>query len=161
MIEHLQVHLLGLVHVLTALLALLFGTLVVLTRKGTHRHRRIGRWYFAFMLAMNGTALLDYELYGRFGPFHWMALISLATVVAGYLAVRNRKAYWKTRHAYLMSWSYVGLIAAASAEVASRVPGWSFGPSVVISSLVIIVVGGLMMHRRIPHIIGGSLKGGS
>ena len=160
MIEHLHNHLLGLIHVLNALAALLFGALVIFARKGTPFHRRMGRWYFAFMLAMNGTALLDYELYGRFGPFHWMALISLATVVAGYMAARNRKAYWKPRHAYLMSWSYVGLIAAAAAEVASRVPGWSFGPSVVVSSLVIIVTGGLMMHRWIPHIIGGSLKGG-
>ncbi len=160
MIEHLQIHLLGLVHVVTALAALLFGTLVVFGKKGTRRHRRVGRWYFAFMLAMNGTALLDYELFGRFGPFHWMALISLATVVAGYLAVRNRKAYWKPRHAYLMAWSYVGLIAAATAEVASRVPGWSFGSSVVMSSLVVILVGGWIMHRRIPLIIGGSLQGG-
>ncbi len=69
-IEHLQSHLLGLVHLLTALAAIFFGTAVIFSPKGTRRHRWMGRSYLAMMLAMNGTALLIYELYGRFGPFH-------------------------------------------------------------------------------------------
>ena len=159
MIGHLQTHLLGLVHVLMALAALFLGTAVILSRKGTRRHRWMGRGYVAVMLALNVTALLDYELYGRFGPFHWMALASLATVIVGYLPARRKMPGWKYRHAYFMTGSYVGLIAAAAAETFSRVPGWSFGASVVISSVVTILLGVWMMLRIIPRIVGGSLAG--
>jgi len=105
------------------------------------------------MLGLNGTALLNYELYDRFGPFHWMVLASLATVVAGFVPTWRKAPGWIYRHAYLMAWSYIGLLAAAVAEVASRVPGWSFGPSVVISSVVVIVAGVWMMRKTIPHIV--------
>ena len=84
-IEHLQNHSLGLVHVLTALAAMFFGAAVIFNRKGTRKHRWMGRSYLAMMLTLNVTALLNYELYGQFGPFHWMVLASLATVIAGYV----------------------------------------------------------------------------
>jgi len=155
LIEHLLDHWTGLSHVLLALAALLFGTLVLFRRKGDRRHRLLGRAWLVSMLGLNVTALLDYELYGHFGPFHWMALISLATVLGGYVSVRRRKPGWKARHAYFMSGSYVGLMAATMAEIASRVPGWQFGLSVTISSALIIIAGVTLMVRMVP----GTLKG--
>jgi len=152
-IEHLQSHSLGLVHLLMAIAAMLFGAVVISNRKGTRKHRWMGRSYVALMFGLNGTALLNYELYGRFGPFHWMVLASLATVVAGFVPTWRKAPGWIYRHAYFMAWSYIGLMAAAVAEVASRVPGWSFGPSVVISSVVVIVAGFWMMRKTIPHTI--------
>ena len=90
----------------------------MIARKGTPRHRLAGRLYVFFMWALNVTALMDYELFGYFGPFHWMALISLATVIAGHLAALRKRPGWRQFHAYMMSGSYVGLIAAAFAETA-------------------------------------------
>jgi uncharacterized membrane protein len=58
-IEHLQKHLLGLVHLLTALAAMFFGAAVIFNRKGTRKHRWMGRSYVATMLALNVTALLN------------------------------------------------------------------------------------------------------
>lgn len=156
MIEHLQSHSLGLVHLLMAIAAMLFGAAVIFSRKGTRKHRWMGRCYVAMMFGLNGTALLNYELYGRFGPFHWMVLASLATVMAGFLPAWRKAPGWIYRHAYFMAWSYVGLMAAAVAEVASRVPGWSFGTSVVVSSIVVIVAGFLVMQKTIPHAISAS-----
>lgn len=153
MIEHLQSHSIGLVHLLTAIAAMLSGAVVILSRKGTRKHRWMGRCYVAMMFVLNGTALLNYELYGRFGPFHWMVLASLATVVAGLLPTWRKVPGWVYRHAYFMAWSYVGLMAAAAAEVASRVPGWPFGTSVVVSSIVVIVAGFSMMQKVIPRTI--------
>lgn len=155
MIEHLQSHLLGLIHVLAALTAMILGAGVLLNRKGTRTHRLLGRGYLLSMLAMNGTALLNFELYGQFGPFHWMVLASLATLLGGFLSARRRSAGWLIRHAYLMATSYVGLMAAAVAEVASRVPGWSFGASVTVSSAVVMVIGFWIMFRTVPRIAGG------
>jgi len=153
MIEHLLNHPLGLVHTIVALAAIVFGTLVVLNRKGTRNHRRIGYGYVAMMLALNGTALLDYELYGHFGPFHWMALASLATVVVGFVPVWRKGPGWIYRHANFMAGSYVGLLAAAVAEVASRIPGWSFGQSVIISSVAVVVLGIWIMRKTVPRSI--------
>jgi uncharacterized membrane protein len=159
-IEHLQNHSLGLVHLLTALAAMFFGAAVIFNRKGTRKHRWMGRSYVAMMLALNVTALLNYELYGQFGPFHWMVLASLATIVAGWVPTWRKAPGWIYRHAYFMAWSYIGLIAAAFAEVASRIPGWSFGPSVIISSVIVIVAGVWMMRNTVPHIIN-TLRAGS
>jgi hypothetical protein len=94
---------------------------------------------------------MDYELYGYFGPFHWMALISLATIVFAHLAVVRKELGWRQKHAYLMAWSYVGLIAAAVAETASRVPGWSFGYSVIISSLIALFIGACLIRVMVPR----------
>ena len=102
MIEHWQAHPMGFAHLLTALAAILFGTLVIAARKGTPCHSWMGRAYFLSMLALNATALAIYELFGRFGPFHWMALASLATLLAGYLAARRRTPGWMPR------WSHPG-----------------------------------------------------
>ncbi len=153
MIAHLESHWLGLIHLLIASLAILFGTLVILSRKGTRRHRWVGRIYVIMMVFVNLTALLIYELFGHFGPFHWMALFSLATVFAGYLPALRKTPHWKHQHAYFMAGSYVGLMAAAIAEIAGRVPGWSFGPAVVISSIIVIVIGVRVMQVRIPWIL--------
>ena len=159
MIEHLQSHLLGLIHLLMALAAMFFGTAVIFNRKGTRKHRWMGRSYLIMMLTMNGTGLLNYELFGRFGPFHWMVLASLATLVAGYVPTLLKAPGWKHRHAYFMVWSYIGLLAAAVAEVASRVPGWSFGPSVIIGSVVVIATGVWIMQRTLPRIIAAPPAG--
>ncbi len=100
MIEHLQNHSLGLVHLLTALAAMFFGVAVIFSRKGTRKHRWMGRSYLAMMLALNVTALLN--------------------------------------------------------EVTSRIPGWSFGPPVIISSVIVVVAGARTMRITIPHAISTS-----
>jgi uncharacterized membrane protein len=153
LIEHLLSHPMGFIHVCFALLALIFGGIVLLKRKGNSTHRWIGRIYLVSMLALNITALLDYELFGRFGPFHWMALFSLATVIGGYWAVVRKNTNWKYRHAYFMVGSYVGLVAAAVAETATRIPGWSFAPTVIISSVLVILVGVSLMMKLLPRIL--------
>lgn len=150
MIAHFLAHPLGFVHLLAAIVALVSGLLVLLRPKGTARHRWLGRGYFVAMITMNGTALLIYELFGRFGPFHWLAVISLVSVLGGFVAARRRAPGWRHRHAYFMVGSYVGVVAGAVAEVASRVPGWSFGPSVVGSSALVIGIGLLLMWRLLP-----------
>jgi uncharacterized membrane protein len=155
MTVHLQHHPLGLAHLLTALAAIASGAAVVLSRKGTHRHRWLGRGYVAAMLAVNGTALMIYELYGRFGPFHWMSLASLATLLVGCHASRSRQPGWQYRHGFFMGGSYVGLMAALAAEIASRVPGWPFGTTVVVSSVIVVAAGVLIMLGTVPRIVGG------
>jgi len=142
---------LGTVHVALALLCILIGAQVALAPKGTVLHRRLGWAYAVSMLAVNGTALSLYRLTGTFTPFHAAALFSLVTVVAGVLPARRRGRGWLVRHAWWMSGSYVGLVAAAAAESLSR---WSRAPfwgAVVAASLASFLLGMLVMRWGVPR----------
>ena len=81
----------GLVHALLGVAALILGLAVLLRRKGTRGHRRLGQAYVLTMALLNVTALMIYDLYGRFGPFHVASLISLATVGGGFVPVYLRR----------------------------------------------------------------------
>jgi uncharacterized membrane protein len=113
---------LGAAHFAAALAALALGLVVLIERKGTLTHRLIGCGYVTAMILLNVTALGVYRLTGHFGPFHALALVSLATVIAGVAVVWRRRPNWLRRHYDFMAWSYVGLLAAACAESATRLP---------------------------------------
>ena len=151
---------LGQLHFATALVALMSGALVLFRTKGTAQHRRMGWIYAGSMLALNASALSLYRLTGTFGPFHVAALISLVTVAAGIMAAVQRKRgnrSWLLRHYFFMSYSYLGLVAAAIAETATRWPALqavaggptpAFWTTVVIASLAVFIVGGIVVRRR-------------
>lgn len=148
--------LLGWTHFLLAITAIVSGGVVALRAKGTYSHRIWGWVYLLAMVMMNLTALMIYDLFGHFGPFHWAALASLATVLAGWLPARRstRRHGWLPAHATFMSWSYVGLLAAAVAESSTRWLNLPFGWTVAVSSLIVIVVGGMVISRRVPVAYG-------
>lgn len=139
---------LGLFHTVCALVALGSGAAVVLRRKGTRSHRRLGWIYVASMLALNGTALMIYRLFGGFGPFHAAAIASLVTVVAGAVSAYRRKPGWLEHHYAWMTWSYVGLWAAAVAEVGTRVPGFRFWWAVMVGTFAVIGIGAILIRRN-------------
>ena len=61
----------SLIHFGFAGLALLTGTWVVMTPKGTARHRLVGYVYVVSMIGVLTTAFGMYYLFGRFGIVHW------------------------------------------------------------------------------------------
>ena len=141
---------LGSFHTVAASIALASGAAVLIRRKGTRWHRRAGWTYAVSMILLNVTALMIYRLFGYFGPFHVAAVLSLATVSGGTIAaVRRRpRGKWIETHFYLMAFSYVGLVAAAFAEVATRVPGARFWWVVLVVSFLIILVGTRWIKSR-------------
>ncbi|MCW1970955.1 MAG: DUF2306 domain-containing protein [Anaerolineae bacterium] len=159
---------LGLFHTAMGVIALISGLLVYLKPQGTATHRRIGYVYVLSMVLLNVTALMIYRLFGGFGPFHVLAIISLITLLRGIVpAYRKRPAgQWLTQHYLGMSWSYVGLWAATAAEIASRGPwvtgrGPAFGISVFVASAVIIAIGAIVINRKQADILRrvmGNLK---
>ncbi len=144
------VTLIGWIHFLLALAAMAAGGVVAMERKGTPRHRRLGRTYGFLMLGVNGTAFMLYGLLGHFGPFHVAALFSLVTIVAGWLPARRRSSGWVAAHAYMMGGSYVGLLAAAAAETLGRIPNTPFWGMVIAASLAVSIIGAVIMRRRLP-----------
>lgn len=147
----------GPAHLAFAIAALLTGLAVILRQKGTRSHRLVGRAYVGSMLGLNVSAFMLYRLFGQFGPFHVAALISLVTVIAGFVTVRWRRpcGSWMGRHAYWMSWSYVGLLAAAASEATTRIPQSPFWWMVVGSSLLALYAGMEVINRRVPVIVKG------
>lgn len=143
---------LGVGHLAAAIAAMSAGAVVLLSRKGTRWHRRWGWLYVGSMLAINATALMIYDLFGGFGPFHAAALVSLGTVAMGMVPVRQRapRGRWLPMHAYWMSGSYVGLLAAFVSESATRYFDYDFGNTVIAATVVVSGVGVALMLVRVP-----------
>ena len=141
---------LGWIHTSAAVAALALGAAILLRTKGSPSHRRLGWTYVVSMVLLNVTALAIYRLTGSFGPFHVAAIFSLATIAGGIIpAVRRHPAdTWVERHYWWMTYSYLGLVAAAVAEVATRMPGITFWWTVVLASLAVFAVGAPIIRRR-------------
>lgn len=146
---------LGLLHFVTAVLAIVSGAWVLVNSKGTARHRWSGWLYAGSMAGLNLSALFLYNLTGSFGPFHILAVASLASVTGGVVAVRFGvpRAGWRYSHAYWMAWSYVGLLAALAAETATRLFDVGFWWLVALASGVVVAVGGGVIVRRVPRAV--------
>ncbi|MEM9183059.1 MAG: DUF2306 domain-containing protein [Pseudomonadota bacterium] len=113
----------GKMHFFGAITALILGPLVLIKRKGGFFHRAVGGTYVLVMLSLNFSALTIFGM-GRFNLFHLFALISLATLIPGMVAisqaVRTRNRAWFQTHAHLMVWSYYGLVMAGAAQLFYR-----------------------------------------
>lgn len=146
------VSLIGQIHLGLAVAALLSGTVVVALGKGTGIHRLVGFVYATSMLGLNGSALLIYNLTGSFGPFHVLALISLATVLIGvvYALLSTPRDRWIILHAYWMSWSYIGLLAATASEALTRLPSAPFWWAVAAASVLVVGIGGWAIAVTVP-----------
>ena len=148
---------LGWIHTVFGIVALLAGSAVVLLRKGTRWHRTLGHVYLTSMVGLNVTALFIYNLFGHFGPFHWFAASSLLTLIAGMIPLftRRPKGLWLEKHAIIINFSFIGLVAATAAEITSRIPGLEdvFGLVVGITSALIFGIGAGLMHRYMPRSI--------
>lgn len=113
---------LGIIHLVSAIAAMIFGAIVLFLKKGTSLHIRLGYFYALCMLILNGTALMIYNLFGYFGPFHYAAIISLVSLLGGLVPayLRKPKDSWLELHYEFMNWSIIGLYAAFWSETFSR-----------------------------------------
>lgn len=136
----------GGIHSFTAVLALLFGTIVISSKKGTKRHKKIGYAYVASMLILNISAFPLNGLFGGIGWFHLFILMSLPYVLIGlYFPIfRRNDINWKVRHLEMMSYSYVGLLAAFVAELFVRVPLFLGANNINYFVIGIFIVSGIM-----------------
>ena len=96
---------------------------------------------------------MEHTLQHPIGLFHWMALFSLLSVLFGYIPALLRSPGWKTQHAFFMSGSYVGLIAAFAAETLTRWISLPFFAAVATVSISVILVGVFLMRRLIPRLL--------
>ena len=113
---------LGWVHGLACLAALASGAYGFATRKGSPRHVLTGRVYLVSMVVLNLSALAIYRLGIFFFP-HWLAIITLVLIAAGWGSARliRRHRGWRHVHLSSMILSYYLLIGGGVNEVYLRV----------------------------------------
>lgn len=151
----------GAVHAALGLAAIVLGVGVGLLGKGSRVHRRVGLVYALCLLLLNATALSIYDLFGRWGPFHNLAIVSLVTLLAGVLAVwlKRPRGRWMNLHGICMSWSYAGVVAALFSEIGARIPGVGLAAGVLIPSALVTAVAAVLIHTRVPRIVTGIMSG--
>jgi uncharacterized membrane protein len=121
----------GWFHTLFCFVAMLAGGVNLVRTKGTPAHRIMGRLYVLAMVLQNVSALFVFEPHShsggslaldRFGPFHWLALVTLAIVaLASFSAPRQARLPYAYLHPAGMIVSYYLLIGGAVNEVFVRV----------------------------------------
>jgi len=104
-------------HMATVLPAFMLGTYLMLNRKGTHLHKRLGKVYLCLMMitavaTLFMSAQVGPTFLGHFGFIHLLSLTVIYTVPAAWLAARNGNIQ---KHKINMISLYVfGLIVAGS-----------------------------------------------
>ncbi len=139
----------GLLHLITAIIALVTGTLVLSMKKGTKVYKQIGYVYAINMLLLNATAFGIYRLFGGFGIFHVSAIVSLLTLSGGMVPVLTKwpKNKWIDLHYIYMYWSVIGLYAAFVSEVFTRIPETPFFSILSITTFAVMGVAGFAYSK--------------
>jgi len=141
----------GWIHTLAACVALITGTVVILGKKGTSTHKKVGYVYVLSMVVMLVTAFMIYRLFDGFGIFHIFAVVSVLTLSAGMLPALARSSIsnWLSYHYYFMNWSVVGLYAAFVSEICVRfVPLSQMGWIVSVATCLVVGIGAWLIHRH-------------
>ncbi len=132
----------GLTHLIAGIIAMIFGGLVIILKKGTQFHRKAGYVYAFSMVVLILSSFGIYRLFGKFGLFHFFSLVSTFTLVAGmfpmFKKVRTPQDY--ETHFKRMYWSVVGLYAAFAAESFVRIPKFGGFWSAVAWSFVLVFI---------------------
>lgn len=140
----------GILHISSSMAALVCGSMVLLARKGTVAHKRVGYAYFFFMLLVNLSAFGIYRLYGTFGLFHYAALASLSTTLMGIVPLwtKRPRKHWRFFHISFSYWSVIGLWIAFVAEMLTRIPETPFYSMVGLAFVGITVGAGIGFRRK-------------
>lgn len=144
-----------LMHTAAAILAILSGLAILMLRKGTARHRLIGKVYVASIVSMSILSWFIREINdGAFSIFHLISIQTLLLVAAGLACLRWRAslAQWYVWHLRFMLYSYVTLIVTGIAQAFEYLPFTSDVVNAVVFLQIPAVVGWrLIEFRGIPR----------
>ncbi|MBC8112327.1 MAG: DUF2306 domain-containing protein [Verrucomicrobia bacterium] len=141
----------GLIHLISGVIALIFGGLVLLLKKGTKTHKKAGYVYALSMAVLIISSFGVYRLFGKLGVFHALSLVSTFSLLAGMLPMlkKNRTPKDYETHFNRMYWSVVGLFAAFAAESFVRIPKFGTFWEIVAWSFVIIFIACFIIFIKI------------
>jgi uncharacterized membrane protein len=146
----------GAIHTVLAMLGIVVGLVQLVRPKGGSIHRALGYAFVYAMLIADGTAMLVFQFTGRFNILHIGAIANMFCIILAIVPVLRspRPSNWKNQHYYWMSWSYVGLLAAAATELvvrnshlATREQAWALTAA---TSVVVTAIGYVLINRYRP-----------
>lgn len=140
----------GLIHLMSAIAALIAGSLVLSMKKGSKKHKQIGYAYVISMAVLLVTSFMIYRLFKGWGIFHYAAAFSLIVLLLGMIPVWTKRPAnkWKYQHFNFMYWSVIGLYAAFAAEVLTRIPETPFLGMVGIATGIITIIGAVFLRKN-------------
>lgn len=133
----------GGVHFISATLGMISGAYLLLAKKGTRIHTRIGYIFVTSLLLTNLSALFIYDFNnGRISVFHFLIPVSVFFLTYGMIPMirKPRKAKSLNKHIIGMSGAAMGLWAAGATEyfVRELAYGMSKGELITYSFLISI-----------------------
>jgi hypothetical protein len=113
------------VHVLAGLTAVATGATAALSRKGSPRHVRTGRWYYRAITTVFGTAIVLAAMRPR-QDYH-LALIGLVAYTAATLGYQHRRRHrpGDSPHIAGMGLSYIAMLTAFYVDNGPHLPVWT------------------------------------
>ncbi|MCL6258563.1 hypothetical protein M3O96_05655 [Aquiflexum sp. TKW24L] len=144
--QHIFNNEIGLIHFIASVLALGLGSAVLLMTKGSKTHIRMGYLYVASMAVLLVTAFMLYNLFGKWGIFHYFAVVSSLTLALGMIPIflRNQIKNWAYLHFSFMYWSVMGLYGAFVSEMMTRIPETPLYNMVAVATGGVMVIGGIV-----------------
>jgi uncharacterized membrane protein len=135
----------GWIHTVASVVAMLAFAPVMLARKGGRRHRAWGRAYSIAYVVLCVTSLGIYSQQ-RFWFPHWLAVGGLAVLSVGYLAARLKPRGWRYFHLSAMLLSAYNLFGGAVNEAYLRIrPLRELAGDNVLASPLVGMTHGLVM----------------
>lgn len=104
-------------HLSTVVPGFVIGTYIMASRKGTDRHRALGKIYLILMtitsvITLFMEARVGPQLLNHFGVIHSLSLLTLFSVPMAYYHARRRNVPW---HMGFMIGTYIGALLIAGA----------------------------------------------
>lgn len=140
----------GLVHLIAGIAAVILGGGVLILKKGSALHKKIGYAYCASMVVLIATSFMIYRLFDGFGVFHFFSLVAIFSLVMGMAPMFKPKrspADYET-HFTRMYFSVVGLYAAFAAESFVRIPKLGGFWQIVAWSFVLVLAASMVVFFR-------------
>ena len=114
-------------HIAAGVTAVIAGALVMLMRKGTRRHRRVG-WIYLSALSVIFVTMVVMVVIRWPLNLHLLAL-GLVSLAAAALGVLNRRRHWPDSwHIIAMGSSYIAMLTAFYVDNGPQLPIWNLLP---------------------------------
>jgi hypothetical protein len=144
------------VHVLAGLTAVATGATAALSRKGSPRHVRTGRWYYRAITTVFGTAIVLAAMWPQ-QDYH-LALIGLVAYTAATLGYQHRRRHrpGDSPHIAGMGLSYIAMLTAFYVDNGPHLPVWDRLPTIAFwllpSAIGIPITARALHHARGPWV---------
>ena len=107
-------------HALPGLLALILGSIVLLSKKGTKTHKRRGYMWLGLMLLISLTAIFIQEINpGSYSLIHLLIPWTIFSIIFGIYAIKKFKdtknKVWRNLHQWTMIGLFFGALVIAGA----------------------------------------------